>query len=175
MADPLNPLNRDPDAAVTVNWDSGLILLQIRAGLDCASELSGKSAEDNLWNFARSNANLIYLIGDVAAGEAVAVDAAFDVAGVRDIAKQSGFELIGSLYTHRHFDHCGGKVAESFINRPGVRMEGAAEIVLCRSSSASTSKKILISGSTCSSVNLIMRETVLPWCCLLSSFVPVAL
>jgi glyoxylase-like metal-dependent hydrolase (beta-lactamase superfamily II) len=127
--DPLNPLNRDPNAGVSVNWDSGLFLLQIRAGLDCATEHSGKRAEEGLWKFAHSNANLIYIIGDIAAGEAVAVDAAYDVAGVKEIAKQSGFELIGSLYTHRHFDHCGGKVAEAFIGRAGVRVEGAAEIL----------------------------------------------
>ena len=74
----------------------------------------------NLWCFARPNSNLVYLIADTTINETVAVDAAFDVGGLRSFAESKGgmihckLKLVGSVYSHSHFDHCGGRVPNSF-------------------------------------------------------------
>jgi glyoxylase-like metal-dependent hydrolase (beta-lactamase superfamily II) len=52
--------------------------------------------------------NLVYLIGDRASGEAVAVDPAYAPDEVIDILEADGMRLIGVLATHYHADHVGG-------------------------------------------------------------------
>lgn len=129
----MNPLGRDPTVGVTLTWDSGLEVRQLCVGSDLADpcDISQKErAAANLWSFGKQNANLVYLIIDRAAGEAVAVDAAFDIAAIRNLATAAGTELIGSVYTHRHFDHTGGLVPPGFSGRgAATRIEGAAEVL----------------------------------------------
>jgi glyoxylase-like metal-dependent hydrolase (beta-lactamase superfamily II) len=57
---------------------------------------------------ARRMVNLVYLIGDRASGEAVAVDPAYAPDEVIDILEADGMRLIGVLATHYHSDHVGG-------------------------------------------------------------------
>jgi glyoxylase-like metal-dependent hydrolase (beta-lactamase superfamily II) len=57
---------------------------------------------------ARQMVNLVYLIGDRASGEAVAVDPAYAPDEVIDILEADGMRLIGVLATHYHSDHVGG-------------------------------------------------------------------
>ncbi|MGD0286019.1 MAG: MBL fold metallo-hydrolase [Acidimicrobiales bacterium] len=57
---------------------------------------------------ARQMVNLVYLIGDRASGEAVAVDPAYAPDEVIDILEADGMRLIGVLATHYHSDHLGG-------------------------------------------------------------------
>jgi glyoxylase-like metal-dependent hydrolase (beta-lactamase superfamily II) len=57
---------------------------------------------------ARRMVNLVYLIGDRASGEAVAVDPAYAPDEVIDILEADGMRLIGVLATHYHADHVGG-------------------------------------------------------------------
>jgi len=57
---------------------------------------------------ARQMVNLVYLIGDRAGGEAVAVDPAYAPDEVIDILEADGMRLVGVLATHYHSDHVGG-------------------------------------------------------------------
>jgi len=57
---------------------------------------------------ARQMVNLVYLIGDRASGEAVAVDPAYAPDEVIDILEADGMRLVGVLATHYHSDHVGG-------------------------------------------------------------------
>jgi len=57
---------------------------------------------------ARQMVNLVYLIGDRASGEAVAVDPAYAPDEVIDILRADGMCLVGVLATHYHSDHVGG-------------------------------------------------------------------
>ncbi|HKY66016.1 MAG TPA: MBL fold metallo-hydrolase [Acidimicrobiales bacterium] len=57
---------------------------------------------------ARQMVNFVYLVGDRATGEAVVVDAAYDVRGVLDVAAADGMQVVGALATHYHQDHVGG-------------------------------------------------------------------
>jgi len=75
-----------------------LYFRQLLAGRDIA-------VDDPL---ARQMVNLVYLIGDRASGEAVAVDPAYAPDEVIDILEADGMRLIGVLATHYHADHVGG-------------------------------------------------------------------
>ena len=57
---------------------------------------------------ARQMVNFVYLIGDRATGEALAVDPAYDTAGILDVLAADGMRLTGVLATHYHPDHVGG-------------------------------------------------------------------
>jgi len=57
---------------------------------------------------ARQMVNFVYLIGDRATGEALAVDPAYDTAGILNVLAADGMRLTGVLATHYHPDHVGG-------------------------------------------------------------------
>jgi glyoxylase-like metal-dependent hydrolase (beta-lactamase superfamily II) len=59
---------------------------------------------------ARQMVNFVYLIGDRETGEAVVVDAAYDVDGICDLVEADGMRLVGALVTHYHQDHVGGSI-----------------------------------------------------------------
>ncbi len=75
-----------------------LYFRQLLAGRDFASD-------DPL---ARRMVNFVYLIGDRASGEAVAVDPAYAPGEVIGILEADGMRLSGVLATHYHSDHVGG-------------------------------------------------------------------
>ena len=68
---------------------------------------------------ARQMVNFVYLVGDRATGEAVVVDAAYDVRGILDVAAADGMQVTGALATHYHPDHVGGDMMGHQIS--GVR------------------------------------------------------
>ena len=47
-------------------------------------------------------------VGHAASGTAIAVDCAWDVDGVFELAAARGWRVTHALYTHAHLDHCGG-------------------------------------------------------------------
>jgi glyoxylase-like metal-dependent hydrolase (beta-lactamase superfamily II) len=59
---------------------------------------------------ARQMVNFVYLIGDRESGDAVVVDAAYDVDGICDLVEADGMRLTGALVTHYHQDHVGGNI-----------------------------------------------------------------
>lgn len=90
---------------------------------DSAPDL-GPGAEDRLYfrqllvgrdiarddPLARQMVNFVYLIGDRTTGEALAVDPAYDTAGILDVLAHDGMRLTGVLATHYHPDHVGGEM-----------------------------------------------------------------
>jgi glyoxylase-like metal-dependent hydrolase (beta-lactamase superfamily II) len=66
--------------------------------------------------------NFVYLVGDRATGEALAVDPAYDAEGVLDILAADGMRLAGVLVTHHHPDHVGGSMM-------GHSIEGLRELL----------------------------------------------
>jgi hydroxyacylglutathione hydrolase len=52
--------------------------------------------------------NFVYLIGDPATRECVAVDPAWEIDEIVDTATADGMRLTGALVTHTHQDHVGG-------------------------------------------------------------------
>jgi glyoxylase-like metal-dependent hydrolase (beta-lactamase superfamily II) len=71
---------------------------------------------------ARQMVNFVYLIGDRETGEAVAIDPAYDVAGILDVLEADGMRLTGALATHYHPDHVGGEMM-------GYGIEGVHELL----------------------------------------------
>ena len=67
-------------------------------------------------------ANFVYLIGDPATRKAAAVDPAWDVPAILDLAEQDGLAIDKILITHYHQDHLGGRMM-------GHNIQGAAELV----------------------------------------------
>lgn len=59
---------------------------------------------------AKQMLNFVYLVGDRATGEAVAVDPAHGPDDVVDILAADGMRLTGVLATHYHPDHVGGEM-----------------------------------------------------------------
>jgi glyoxylase-like metal-dependent hydrolase (beta-lactamase superfamily II) len=73
--------------------------------------------------------NFVYLVGDREAGEAVVIDAAYDIDGILDILDGDGLRLTGALATHYHADHVGGSLGSMFPSR----IPGLAELLAKRS------------------------------------------
>ena len=71
---------------------------------------------------ARQMVNFVYLVGDRETGEAVVIDAAYDVAGILDVLAADGMRLTGALATHYHADHVGGDMM-------GHGIEGVHELL----------------------------------------------
>ena len=59
---------------------------------------------------AKQMVNFVYLIGDRQTGEAVVVDAAYDIGGILSILEADGMRLVGAMATHYHQDHIGGSI-----------------------------------------------------------------
>jgi glyoxylase-like metal-dependent hydrolase (beta-lactamase superfamily II) len=68
---------------------------------------------------ARQMVNFVYLVGDRETGEAVAIDPAYDIRGLLDVAAEDGMRVTGALATHYHPDHVGGDMMGYTIS--GVR------------------------------------------------------
>jgi glyoxylase-like metal-dependent hydrolase (beta-lactamase superfamily II) len=71
---------------------------------------------------AQQMVNFVYLVGDRETGEAVAVDAAYDIKGLLEILDADGMKLVGALATHYHADHVGGDMM-------GLRISGVRELL----------------------------------------------
>ncbi len=83
--------------------------------------LAGRDfAQDN--TIARQMVNFVYLVGDQETGEAMAIDPAYDIAGLLDLVAADGMTLTGALATHYHPDHVGGDMM-------GHGIEGVAELL----------------------------------------------
>jgi hydroxyacylglutathione hydrolase len=96
---------REPDT-------SPLYFRQLLCGRDLATRDS----------IAAQMVNFVYLIGDRARGECVAVDPAWDVEGLVAIARADGMRITGALATHYHPDHVGGDLW-------GLTIEGLARLI----------------------------------------------
>src|SRR6478736_6495679 len=71
---------------------------------------------------ARQMVNFVYLVGDRETGEAVVIDAAYDVPGILDVLATDGMRLTGALATHYHADHVGGDMM-------GYSIQGVHELL----------------------------------------------
>lgn len=78
--------------------------------------------------FATSMKNYCYLIVNSLDRTAIALDAAWDVEGLFALAKQLDVEVRGCIYTHSHFDHCGGEVDPAFVGSKIPPLSGAKEV-----------------------------------------------
>lgn len=74
--------------------------------------------------FASQMKNYCYMIVNTVDRTAIAIDAAWDVKGIFELAAQLGVTIKGSIYTHFHFDHCGG--VDEWTQ--GKRIDGAKEV-----------------------------------------------
>lgn len=70
----------------------------------------------------RQMQNFVYLVGDLDRRECVAIDPAWDVAGVLEVAKHDDMRVVGALCTHYHPDHVGGRLF-------GFGIDGLAELI----------------------------------------------
>jgi len=84
--------------AMTSDSNDRLYFRQLLAGRDIA-------INDPI---ARQMVNFVYLVGDRDTGEAMVIDAAYDVAGILDLLAADDMRLTGALATHYHPDHVGG-------------------------------------------------------------------
>ncbi|EFJ09576.1 hypothetical protein SELMODRAFT_447638 [Selaginella moellendorffii] len=97
---------------------------QLLAGRDfCLNP--GNIIETQIFNAGAQMQNYVYLVGDAKTREAVVVDPAWDVKGIKAFADAEHIKLVGAVATHYHFDHTGGPPPPPFdrlmIKLPGVR------------------------------------------------------
>ena len=78
--------------------------------------------------FATQMANYCYLVVNTLDRTAIAIDAAWDVQGLFNLAAELGVKIRGCVYTHYHFDHCGGDVDPRLTGGQKVNLEGAKEV-----------------------------------------------
>jgi glyoxylase-like metal-dependent hydrolase (beta-lactamase superfamily II) len=71
---------------------------------------------------AKQMVNFVYLVGDRETGEAVAVDPAYDIDDILQTLERDGMRLVGTLATHYHPDHVGGRMG-------GYGIEGIRELL----------------------------------------------
>jgi glyoxylase-like metal-dependent hydrolase (beta-lactamase superfamily II) len=71
---------------------------------------------------AQQMVNFVYLVGDRETGEAVAIDAAYDIDAILQVCEADDMRLTGALATHYHPDHVGGSLA-------GHGIEGIRELL----------------------------------------------
>jgi hydroxyacylglutathione hydrolase len=89
-----------------------LYLRQLLMGRDVAR---GQFAAKQMQNF-------VYLVGDRETKQCMAIDPAWDVRGILDVAREDGMTLVGALATHYHPDHVGGRIF-------GIGIEGLPELL----------------------------------------------
>jgi glyoxylase-like metal-dependent hydrolase (beta-lactamase superfamily II) len=106
------PLGAGRYAGPLVNAPDRLYIRQLLSGRDIARS-------DPV---ARQMVNFAYLVGDRETGEAVVVDAAYDVRGILDVAAADGMKVTGALVTHYHQDHVGGDLM-------GYQISGVRELL----------------------------------------------
>lgn len=56
------------------------------------------------------------------------MDAAWDVSGLYSLAAELGVKVRGCIYTHYHFDHCGGDMPPMFVRNNRFVVPGAKEV-----------------------------------------------
>jgi glyoxylase-like metal-dependent hydrolase (beta-lactamase superfamily II) len=80
--------------------------------------------------------NFCYLIGDRKARACVVVDPAWDVAGLVDMARADGMQIVGALATHYHPDHIGGDLFGHGIEGIAQLLETTAVPIHCHKAEA---------------------------------------
>lgn len=107
---------------------SGFYFRQLLAGRDFAVN-AGNIIERQIFSSAKQMQNFVYLIGDARTREAVVVDAAWDVKGIRSFAAAENMKLVGAVVTHYHFDHTGGTPPPPF-DQLGIKVPGVRELAV---------------------------------------------
>ncbi|KAI3639071.1 hypothetical protein MIR68_002601 [Amoeboaphelidium protococcarum] len=109
-------------------------VIQMLAGHDFASNqttsvLSSINPVTKIINgFAASLQNFVYIIVCEHSRKCVLVDVCWDVQTILDFCAQMKFQVVGSVVTHQHFDHVGGKPPEPY-SQYGVTVEGVATVL----------------------------------------------
>lgn len=107
---------------------SGFYFRQLLAGRDFAVN-AGNIIERQIFSSAKQMQNFVYLIGDARTREAVVVDAAWDVRGIRSYLANENMRLVGAVVTHYHFDHTGGTPPPPF-DQLGIKVPGVRELAV---------------------------------------------
>ncbi|CAK8997973.1 Hydroxyacylglutathione hydrolase (Glyoxalase II) (Glx II) [Durusdinium trenchii] len=99
----------------------------------CGREIANDK-QNPVHRFAMQMANFVYVVvHEDAQGnkKGAVIDPAWDVDGVYDFVEQQlNAQVQGCLYTHRHFDHCGGKVPRALTGLPeDLILPGLADFV----------------------------------------------
>ncbi|MDA9097971.1 tetratricopeptide repeat protein [bacterium] len=100
---------------------------QLLPGRDICINAMGNPIAAQIFTAATQMKNFIYLIGDYKSKECFVIDACWDVAGILQVIEADKMTLAGSIATHYHFDHVGGKPPPPF-DALGIKVPGLLEI-----------------------------------------------
>jgi hydroxyacylglutathione hydrolase len=122
----------DTVAPTIINMEDRFYFRQLLAGRDFAA--------DN--ELAQQMVNFVYLIGDRATGECVAIDPAYDVSELLDIVQADDMRLTGVLATHFHPDHIGGSMMGHDIQGVAALLELTGVKIHVQTEEADLVKKV---------------------------------
>lgn len=111
----LEPGNRDLDIAISAcdgAIQGGPLFKQLLPGRDIALPGTASGQMGMIHKAAAQMQNYIYLVGDARTRKCFAVDACWDTSGIMAYARRHKIKVVGSIATHYHFDHTGGKVPD---------------------------------------------------------------
>eukprot|EP00668_Euglena_longa_P011670 GGOE01014081.1.p1 GENE.GGOE01014081.1~~GGOE01014081.1.p1 ORF type:complete len:396 (-),score=59.06 GGOE01014081.1:174-1265(-) len=107
----------------------GVITYQLLCGRDIANPREAAPQQRDIFSAASGMANYVYLVVNEEDRTAFAIDAAWDVDGLYKFADALGVNIVGGIYTHSHFDHCGGVVDRMMTGGQEVVLPGAQDVV----------------------------------------------
>lgn len=102
-----------------------VLVYQLLCGRDIANPMEAQPQDREAFGAAKGMANYVYLIVNATDHTAIAVDAAWDVDGLYRLTDALGVRIAGAVYTHSHFDHCGGKVNPALTGGRAMQLPGA--------------------------------------------------
>ena len=106
---------------------TNLKVIQLLSGRDfCVSSWSPINAL--VFNYGRMLQNFVYAIGCRVTKQCYLVDACWDLDAILSCVKAEGYQVVGAIVTHYHFDHVGGKPPKPFDQYP-VKVDGVASLL----------------------------------------------
>lgn len=113
-----------------VHSEDGITIFQFLAGRDFAKDVR----TNQIHQFAYQMANYVYLIATDSilpnfSKDVTLIDCCWDIDSIFALCAANKWNIVHSLYTHRHFDHVGGFLPKKYTQGVEIYAPGVAEFI----------------------------------------------